>query len=107
MAHDVEMGIASQAETGGESGASRLFNVDEQFGGVAEARAGVQRHQARGCFFVTRAEAMRAAVERAEVGMRLKNEVGLTGEPEARVLEMREHRFYALVYWRVGRIGHD
>ena len=29
--------------------------------------------------------------------MRLKNEVGLTGEPEARVLEVREHGFRGVV----------
>src|SRR6202043_3825946 len=78
IAHDVEIGVARQAETGGESGASRLFDVDEQFGGVAEAHSGVQSHQARGGFFIARAETMRAAVESAEIGVGLKDEIGLT-----------------------------
>ncbi len=102
IADDIEIGVTSQAEAGGEGGSACLFNIDQHLEGVVEAHAGIQRHQARGGFLITRTEAMRAAVGRVKVGMGLKNEVGLAGEPEARVLEMREHRFWALVRWRVG-----
>ena len=93
IAHDVEIGVARQAEAGAERGAAGFFDVDQDLGGVVEAHAGVERHHAGGGLLVVRAEAMRAAVERGEIGMGLKNEIGLPGEPEARVLEMREHGF--------------
>src|ERR1700680_396674 len=48
---------------------------------------------------------MRAAVGRVKVGVGLKNEVGLTGEPEPSVMEVREHRFRTLPRG-VGGIGH-
>ncbi len=107
ITHDIEIGVAGQAQASAEGGAARLFNVDQQFGGAVETHAGVERHHTRGGLLVARAEAMRTAVERAEVGMGLKNEIGLTREPETRVLEVREQRFRALVGSGVGRIGHD
>ena len=51
--------------------------------------------------------------KRGEAGQGLKNEVGLAGEPEACVLEVREHRFgrldafvgqFVRVVWRGGLI---
>src|ERR1700731_2799520 len=66
----------------------RLFNVDEHFGRATEAHAGVESHDARCGFLIVRAEAVLSTVRCVEIRMSLKNEVGLTGEPEARVLEM-------------------
>ena len=102
VAHDVEIGVAGKAETVRQSGTARFFDVDQELGGVVEAHAGVERHQAGRGFLVVRAEAMRTAVERLKFRMGLKHEVGLAREPEARVLEMREHGFGGVVWRRVG-----
>ena len=101
VAHDIQIGVAGEAEALSESGATCFFNVHQQFGGVVQAHTGVERHYAGSGFLVVRAKAVRAAVERRKIGMGLKNEVGLTGEPEARVLEMREHGLGAVVGRRV------
>jgi hypothetical protein len=50
------------------------------------------------------AEAMRSTVERWKVGMSLKYEVGLAREPEAGVLEVREHGLGAWLGFRCLRI---
>ena len=91
IADDVEIGVAGEAETCAERGAAGFFDVDQKFGGVVEAHAGVERHDARRRFLVVGAEAVGAAVERGKIGMGLENEVGLAREPEARVFEMGEH----------------
>src|ERR1700676_2436276 len=60
---------------------------------MIEADAGVERHDSRGGFLIVWTEAVRPAIVGVKVGMSLEDEVDLTGKPEARVLEMREHRF--------------
>src|ERR1700676_1582806 len=60
---------------------------------MIEADAGVERHDSRGGFLIAWTEAVRPAVVGVKIGMSLKDEVDLPGEPEPRVLEMREHRF--------------
>src|ERR1700732_698673 len=60
---------------------------------MIEADAGVERHDSRGGFLILWTEAVRPAVVGVKVGMSLEDEVDLAGKPEARVLEMREHRF--------------
>src|SRR6202521_6092191 len=60
---------------------------------MIEADAGVERHDSRGGFLIVWTEAVRPAIVGVKVGMSLKDEVDLPGEPEPRVLEMREHRF--------------
>ena len=54
IAHDVEIGIAGEAEAEAERGATCLFDVDQNLGGVVEAHAGVERHHARGGLLVVR-----------------------------------------------------
>src|SRR2546425_1079192 len=56
IAHDVEIRGAGHTETRAERGTACLFNVDQKFRGIVEAYAGVERHDARGGFFVMRAE---------------------------------------------------
>jgi len=69
IAHDIEIGIAGEAEAGAESGAAGFFDVDEKFGGIVEAYAGVEGHDAGRRFLVVGAKAMGAAVVGRERGM--------------------------------------
>ena len=91
-----------------ERGAAGFFDVHQKLGGIVEPHAGVERHDSRGGFLIVRTEAVRPAVVGVKVGMSLEDEVRLPGEPEARVLEMREHRFGigsgGGIVGRVGRI---
>ena len=105
VADDIEVGVSSEAEALSERRAAGFLDVDENLGGVIEAHASVERHDARRSFLVVGAETVRAAVERGKLGMGLKHEVGLAREPEARALQMWEHGFGAVVGRRGGRIG--
>ena len=62
IAHDIEIGVAGEAEAVAESGSAGFFDIDQKFGGVIEAGAGVEGHHARSGFFVVGAEAVLAAV---------------------------------------------
>src|SRR5260370_12196085 len=104
IAHDIEIRRARQPKTRAESGSAGLFGVDQKLDGIAEAHAGVERHHARGCFFVVGTQAVRAPVGSVERWMSLENEIRLASEPEARVLEVREHRFRGFVR-RISRVG--
>src|ERR1700683_5047026 len=97
MAYDVKIGIAGQSKPVARGCSARLLNVNQNLGGVAHTDSGIESHHAGGRLLVMWAEAVRATVESRKIGMRLKNEVGLTGEPEARVLKMGKHRLCALV----------
>jgi hypothetical protein len=69
-----ELTLLSPCETGNAG----LFDVDQKFGGIVEAHAGVEGHHARCSLFVIGAEAVVAAVGRREWGMSLENKIGLT-----------------------------
>ena len=106
IAHDIEICIARQPKARTEGGSAGFFNVHQNLGGIAEPHAGVQGQHARRGFLVVRAQAVLPAVGRVEWRMGLENEIYLPRKPEARVPETSEHRFRALVCWRVsGRAG--
>src|SRR6202050_3179278 len=107
MAYDVKIGIAGQSKTVAKGCSARLLNVNQNLGGVAHTDSGIESHHAGGRLLVMWAEAMRATVESRKIGMRLKNEVGLTGEPEARVLKMGKHRLCALVLSGIRSVERD
>ena len=73
--------------------AASFFDVNQKLGGIVEPHAGVERHDSRSGFVIVWTEAVLPAVVGVKAGMSLEDEVRLPGEPEARVLEMREHRF--------------
>jgi len=102
VADDIEIGVAGQAETEAESGATSFFEVKKKLSGTVETNARVEGEDTRGGFFVVWGEAVRAAIKSAERRVRLKNEIGLTGEPEASAFEVREHGFGGI--WRGGGI---
>ena len=104
IAHNVEVGITCQSETLGESGPAGFFNIDQKLGRVVDAHARVERHDARCGFLVVGTQAVRAAVERGKGRMRLEDEIRLAGKPEARILEVREHRGHIVGGRRIGRI---
>ena len=102
VADDIEIGVAGQAETEAESGATSFFEVKKKLSGTVETNARVEGEDTRGGFFVVWGEAVRAAIKSAERRVRLKNEIGLTGEPEASAFEVREHGLGGI--WRGGGI---
>src|SRR5260370_42056825 len=89
---------------GAERRAASFFNISQNLGRIVKPRAGVERQDSRGGFLIVRAEAVLPAVSSVKVGVSLEDEVHLPGEPEARVLEMREHRF-GIIGGRGGRGG--
>src|ERR1035438_2578299 len=97
IAHDVEIGVARKAESLTEGRPTGLLEIDQKLEGIVEPHAAVERDYARSAFLIVWAEAVRPAVERAKIGMSLENEVGLTGEPEACALDVRQHRFGAVI----------
>src|SRR5208282_3159970 len=80
-----------------ERGSSGFFDIDQEFGGVIEAYAGVEREHARCGFFIIRAQTVLAAVVGVEGRMSLEDKIHLTGEPEAGILEVRKHGLSAVV----------
>src|SRR5260370_23378286 len=89
---------------GAERRAASFFNISQNLGRIVKPRAGVERQDSRGGFLIVRAEAVLPAVSSVKVGVSLEDEVHLPGEPEARVLEMREHRFGIAIGGRTGWI---
>jgi len=75
-----------------------FFDVDEKFGELVEAYAGVEGHDAGRRFLVV-GPGLWAPLYRQGTGMSLEDEVCLTGE-QKRSLEMREHGFGGFVRWR-------
>jgi len=104
IAHDVQVGIAGQSQAGAQRRAAGFFDIHQDLGGIVEPHAGVKRHHARRGFLIARAEAVLSAVGSVKVRVSLEDEIRLAGEPEARVLEMREHRFGIVIGGRAGRI---
>ena len=105
IADDIEIGVAGETESEAKGGASGLFKIYQEFGGIVQANAGVERHDARCGLLVVWAETVRTTVESGEIGMRLEDEVRLTGEPESSALEVREHSLGRVIRRRIGEIG--
>jgi len=74
---------------------------------MVEAHAGVEGHHSGRGLFIIGAETVLAAVGRAEARMRLEDEVGLTGDPEARVLDVREQGFRIVAGRQIGKTRPD
>jgi len=113
VAHDVEIGIAGEAEALAEGGAPGLFDVDQDLKGVVQAEARVEREDARSGFFITSAQAVRATIGGRKIGMRLEYKIGLAGKPVTAVRKVRKDRFgrldafvgrFVRVVWRGGLI---
>ena len=67
--------------------------VPTTFRRIAESHATIQRQDSRRGFFIARTQTVLPTIRGVEIRMGLKDKVRLRGEPEARVHEMREHRF--------------
>src|SRR5579863_9968603 len=105
IADDVEVGVAGQAEALAQGRPAGLFGIYQQFRGIVDPDSGVESEDAGRGFFVMRIETVRPAVKRVKLRVSLNDPVGLSGKPEARVLEMRQHGLGALVGRRIaGRV---
>ena len=95
IAYDVQIRISGQPKALAERGATRLFDIDQQFGRIVQSRPGVKRQHARRRLLVIRAQTVCATIGRGKWRKGLKDKIRLSGKPVAGVFEVREHRLRA------------
>jgi len=108
-AHHIQIRNSAQPKGVAQSAAGSIFDVHKHFGRIVQPHSRIQRHHPGQCLLVVRTQTVLSAIGSVKWWVRLKNEIGLAREPEARVAEMREHRFHRQVGgargW-VGKIGY-
>ena len=107
IAYNVEIGESSEAKRFTDTVATGFLHIAEQLRVLAEPQAGEERKHTRGGVLRLRREAVGSLVRRVKGGMPLGNKIGLSGDPNAVRLRVREHhrRRISLLTWHFWNIG--
>ncbi len=90
IAYHIQVREAGKAKCIADASASGTFQIKQDFGGLRDPHARIQRQDTRRGLFAGGLKTVLAGVFREEAGMLLVNRVDLPGDPNAGIVGMVE-----------------